>query len=126
MRIKGFVIVPEPETITHIPVPLTGLLPARVAVAVPVVAHNVWFGPALEIVGTFLIVMVILDVEAAQDEKLTDQVSTVVPTVSPVIVELGFVGVVIVPGPETFTQSPLPTTGVFPARFAEPTETQTV
>ena len=38
---KGFVIVPEPETKTHNPVPTTGLLAAIVAVAVPVVAQSV-------------------------------------------------------------------------------------
>ena len=40
-RNKGFVIVPVPETKTHIPVPEAGLLPASVAVAVPVVAQSV-------------------------------------------------------------------------------------
>lgn len=74
----------------------------------------------------FLIVIVFVEVEAGQLEKLIDQVSTVVPTVSPVIVELGLVGDVIVPGPETFTHKPLPTTGVFPESVAFPTETQTV
>jgi hypothetical protein len=38
---NGLVIVPVPETITQIPVPLAGLLPANVAVAVPVVAQSV-------------------------------------------------------------------------------------
>ncbi len=38
---SGFVIVPEPETFTHIPVPEVGLLPFKVAVAVPVVAQSV-------------------------------------------------------------------------------------
>ena len=38
---SGFVIVPEPDTFTHIPVPLAGLFPFRVAVAVPVVAQSV-------------------------------------------------------------------------------------
>jgi len=38
---NGLVIVPEPETLTHIPVPLTGLFAFSVAVAVPVVAQRV-------------------------------------------------------------------------------------
>lgn len=38
---SGFVIVPEPETLTQIPVPLAGLFPLSVAVAVPVVAQRV-------------------------------------------------------------------------------------
>jgi len=39
---------------------------------------------------------------------------------------LGDVGDVIVPGPEMIVHKPVPTTGVFPERFADPTETQTV
>lgn len=52
--------------------------------------------------------------------------STVVPTVSPVIVVFGEVGVVIVPGPDTFVHRPVPTAGAFPDRLAEPAETQIV
>ena len=38
---KGFVIVPDPDTKTQMPVPLVGAFPAKVAVAVPVVAQSV-------------------------------------------------------------------------------------
>lgn len=71
-------------------------------------------------------VIVMFDVEAGHEEKLTDHVSTVVPTVSPVIVEVGEREFVIVPGPETFIHLPVPTTGLFPASVAVPAETQMV
>ena len=122
----GFARVPEPETITQIPIPLAGALPAMLVEAVPVVAHKTWFGPAFETVGAGFVVIVMLETEEAHEEKLTDHVSTVVPTVSPVIVEFGELGLVITPGPETFTQRPVPTAGVFPANKAEPLVTQTV
>lgn len=66
------------------------------------------------------------EVDEVHGELLIDQVNTVVPTVSPVIVDAGFVGVVIVPGPETFTHRPVPLTGLFPASNALPAVTQTV
>lgn len=70
--------------------------------------------------------MVIFEVDAGQEEKLTDQVRTVVPVVRPVIVELFCEGLVIVPGPETFTHNPVPTAGEFPANVAIPDVAQTV
>ncbi len=68
--------------------------------------------------------MVMLAVEDVHGELLIDQVNTVVPTVSPVIVDAGFVGVVIVPGPEIFTHKPVPLIGLLPASKALPTVTQ--
>ncbi len=43
----GVVMFPAPEINVHKPVPTKGVFPARVAV----VAHRVWSGPALAIVG---------------------------------------------------------------------------
>lgn len=123
---NGFVMVPLPETLTHIPVPLVGAFPFKVAVAVPVVAQSVWLAPALETVGGGLVTIVIFETEAAHEEKLTDHVSIVVPAVSPIIVVLLRVGVVIVPGPETFTHIPVPIAGLFPANNAEPEVAQMV
>lgn len=123
---NGFVIVPEPETFTHKPVPIATTLPAKVAVAVPVVAQSVWLGPAFETVGAGRVVIVMFDVDEVQGELLIDHVNTVVPTVSPVIVEFGSSEFVITPGPETFIHLPIPFTGLFPANKAEPAVTQTV
>jgi hypothetical protein len=72
------------------------------------------------------VVIVMLDVEEVQGKLLIDQVNIDVPTVSPVIVVIGLLGEVIVPGPETFTQSPVPTAGTFPAIVVLGVETQTV
>ena len=55
-----------------------------------------------------------------------DHVKTVVPTVSPVKVDVGEREFVIVPGPETFIQAPIPAVGVFPAKVVDPVLTQIV
>jgi hypothetical protein len=73
-----------------------------------------------------LVTIVILEVEEVQGELLIDHVNTEVPAVSPVIVVEGLFGLVIVPGPETFTQSPVPMRGVFPAIVVLGVETQMV
>lgn len=57
---------------------------------------------------------------------MIDQVKTLVPTVSPVIVETEELGVVITPLPETFIHTPVPAPGEFPAIVAVPAVTQTV
>jgi hypothetical protein len=73
-----------------------------------------------------LVTIVMLETEARHGELLIDHVNTEVPTVSPVIVVVGLLGDVIVPAPETFTQSPVPTAGTFPAIVVLGVETQTV
>ena len=50
----GVVIVPDPLTTVHIPVPIVAAVPTRVAV----VPHIVWSGPATATVGTATEVMV--------------------------------------------------------------------
>ncbi len=70
--------------------------------------------------------MVMLEVEAEHGGLLIDQVNTLVPTVSPVMVVTGEVGVVITPLPETFIHTPVPTPGAFAAIVAVGDEIQTV
>ncbi len=48
-----------------------------------------------------------LDTAAVHGALVTDQVNTLVPTISPVMVVIGEVGVVITPLPETFIQTPV-------------------
>ena len=55
-----------------------------------------------------------------------DQVKTLVPAVSPVIVEVGDNELVITPEPETFTHTPMPAVGVFAVIVTLPVVTQTV
>jgi hypothetical protein len=73
-----------------------------------------------------LVTIVMLETEDAQGRLLIDQVNTEVPTVSPVMVVLGLFGVVITPDPETFTQTPVPESGVFPAIIVFGVDTQIV
>ena len=58
----GVVIVPAPLINVHRPVPTRGVFPAMVAV----VPHTVWLGPANDVVGPPVFVMVTCDVEEAQ------------------------------------------------------------
>ena len=119
-----FVIVPAPETNVHDPVPTRGLLAAIVAEEE---THTVCVGPALATVGGSLIVMVMFEVEDAHGEFEIDQVNTLVPAgVKPVTLVIGELGVVIVPGPEIFTQRPEPTATVLAAITAIGVETQMV
>ncbi len=70
--------------------------------------------------------MVIVEVEARHGALVIDQVKTLVPTVSPVMVVLGFPGVLIAPLPETFIQTPPPVTAGLAAIVAVGEETQIV
>jgi len=44
---EGVVTIPAPETTVHVPVPVVGVFPAKVAV----LAQMDWLGPASEAVG---------------------------------------------------------------------------
>jgi hypothetical protein len=70
--------------------------------------------------------MVMSEVEEVQGELLIDHVNTDVPAVSPVIIVAGLLGLAIIPDPEIFTQSPVPTAAVFPAIVVLGVETQMV
>ena len=112
----GVVIVPVPETTVHKPVPTLGVFPARVAV---VVLHKFWSGPASALTEPALTVNTTSSVDEAQGGLLIVQRKvTVVPALRPVTPEVGELGVVIVPVPETTVHCPVPTVGVLPARVA--------
>ena len=70
--------------------------------------------------------MVIWETEAAQGGFEMVHAKTLVPAVSPVMPDVGELGVVIVPGPEIFVHKPVPTAGAFAAIVAVPALTQTV
>ncbi len=65
-------------------------------------------------------------VEEVQGGFEMDQVKTLVPAVNPVICDVGEVGVVIAPLPETKTQRPVPLTGALAVMVAVPGVAQTV
>ena len=66
------------------------------------------------------------EVEEVQGGLLIDHVNTVVPAVSPVMVEEGNNEFVITPEPETFIHAPVPAAATFPASVVEPVVTQMV
>jgi len=120
----GEVIVPEPETSVHNPVPTVGVLAVIVVVGEEI--QSVWDAPAFANVGTSFTSMVIVETLGAQGELEIVQAKTFVPIAKPVIVETGEVGEVIVPLPETSVHKPVPTVGVFAVIVVAGDEIQSV
>jgi hypothetical protein len=113
--LEGSVTVPPPLTTVQLPVPTTGVFPARVAVDVQIV----WLGPASAVVGGLNTVMVRSSDEAAQVPLLIVQRKTLAPNPKPVTVEAWLVGVVMVAVPETTVQLPVPVVGMLAASTVE-------
>jgi hypothetical protein len=109
----GLVIVAVPETTVHNPVPVTGVLPAKVAVVTP--QAGVISEPAFAAVGAVLVITT-SSVEAVQGALEIVHLKVFAPTPSPVSPEVGDEGVVMVPVPEINAHNPVPTPGAFPAR----------
>ena len=74
-----------PLTIVHVPVPVEGLFPARVVVAV---LQRLWFDPASAVVGGAEFVTVTVLVEGGQVPLDMLHWNTYVPVNMPVTVEL--------------------------------------
>lgn len=115
---KGLVMVPLPEIKVHNPVPALGAFPAKVAVAVPVVAQRVWFGPAFEIEGAARPTITILSCDAVHGGLVILHLKVLLPTPNPVITEVGLFGETIVPLPPINVQIPVPAVGVLAAIVA--------
>jgi len=120
----GEEIVPLPETKVHKPVPTIGVFAAIVVVGEEI--QSVCEVPALAIVGAGLIVIVTFELEGVHGELEIVQAKTFVPIARPVMVELGKVGEVIVPLPETSVHNPVPTVGVLAAIVVVGDEIQSV
>ena len=99
----GLVIV-TPGGPVHTPA-LTVVLAFNVPV---VVLHTVCEEPASDCEGA-LIVIVAVEVAAAQAPLVTVQVKVLLPTAKPVTPEVGLLGVVTVPEPDVKVQAPVPT-----------------
>jgi hypothetical protein len=112
----GLVIVAVPETTVHKPVPVTGVLPAKVAVVTP--QAGVISEPAFAAVGGAVLVITTSSVEAVQGALEIVHLKVLAPTPSAVSPEVGDEGVVIVPAPEINVHNPVPDAGVFPAKVA--------
>ena len=111
---EGVVMVPAPLTSVQVPVPVVAVFPARVAV----VPQTVCAEPAFAVVGAVTPVIVTVDVDAGHGAFVMLHWKTFGPTPSPVIPDVGEVGVVMVPAPLTSVQVPVPVVAVFPARVA--------
>lgn len=71
-----FVMIPDPETSVHFPVPVAGAFAASVAVVNP---HTVWSGPAFAAVGTPLIVICIVSETSHGACPVVERVSVTIP-----------------------------------------------
>ena len=110
----GVVTDALPAITVHVPVPTTGVLPARVAVA----AHTVWSGPASANVGNASLVIATVSLDGVHVPLLIVQTNSFNPTLSPVTPEEALPGEFTVPPPEIVVQVPVPITGVLPASVA--------
>jgi hypothetical protein len=96
------------------PVPVTGVLPARV----PIAEHLDWSGPAAAVVGSADLVIVISSVEEVQTPFEIVHRNVFTPTLNAVTPDVGEPGVVIVAVPAMTVQIPVPASGVFPPSVA--------
>ena len=102
-------IVAEPLTTDHAPVPAAGELAAMVKLEV---LHNVWSDPAVETVGSSSFCMVTSLVDAAHTPlEIVHLRVTLVPAVTAVTVVVGEAGVVMVADPAIIDHAPVPTAG---------------
>lgn len=112
----GVVIVAVPEITVQLPVPVTGVFPARIVV---VKLHKFWSGPASAAVTGSPTVIIMSSKEGGQE--LLDIVQRRVdeaPMVNPVTPDVGDDGVVTVAVPAITVHVPVPETGVFAANVA--------
>lgn len=106
----GVVGVPVPETKYQNPLPIIGLLPMKAELD----EQMYWSAPALATVGIGSTLMVIKSSEGAQVPFVIRHLKTFAPTLNPVTADVGEVGLVGTPVPETNVHNPLPMLGVLP------------
>jgi hypothetical protein len=112
--------VPGPLTRLQVPVPATGLFPARV---VEVTLHRFCAVPAFAVVGSAELTTVTVLVDAVQVPLEMLHWKTYVPVIIPVMVVEAEFGLVMVGelGPLIMLQVPVPVKGTFPAMAVEAT-----
>jgi hypothetical protein len=109
-------VPPAPAMMVQVPVPTTGVFPAKVAD----VPQIVWSVPALETDGFPTNEISTASMEGPHGAFVIVHFNEYALPATPVNVEVGEVGVVIVPPtPVTILHIPVPTIGVFPAKVAE-------
>jgi len=113
---EGVVMVAVPRISVHVPVPVVGTFPAKVAV---VTLHRFWSGPAAATVGFASTLMTIVSTELGQTPLEIVQVKvSVLPIVNPVTAEVGSAATVTLDKPKITAHAPVPEEGVFPAKVA--------
>jgi hypothetical protein len=109
--LAGVAIMAVPETIVHTPVPVPGLLPARVKAAV---LQRLWSTPATACIFLLLVsTTVVVDGVHVPFEMVHDNVAVLPANTK--MVDVGLAGVVIVAVPETTAHTPVPTVGALAA-----------
>ena len=111
----GLVMVAGPDTMLHVPIPVTGVFPARVAVAE---LQSAWSGPAAATDGLAYTVRVSVSLETGQVAVLLIlQTKRFIPSVRPVTVDVALAGLTTVPPPAITCHEPIPTVGVLAFRL---------
>ena len=111
----GVLTVAAPETTDQLPLPVEGVLPARVAV---VVLHRFWVPPGMEVVGGAAILIVMSSVELLQAPLEIVHLRVEEPRERPVTPEVEEDELLkpMLELPEITDQEPVPTEGAFAAR----------
>jgi hypothetical protein len=110
----GAVTVPAPLINVHVPLPVVGVLPAKVAV----VPQTVCGLPATDIVGGNETSIVTWEELGVHGWLLIVHWNTFAPVPNPVNPDVGEDGAVMVPEPLISVHKPVPEAGVFPANVA--------
>lgn len=117
--LDGVVTEALPAMTVHVPVPVAGAFPARVAV----VAHTVSSGPASAVVGEASLVIVTVSLVEPQPGLLTVQTNVLAPTDNAVTPDAGLAGVVTDALPAITVHDPVPTAGALAARLVVAAQT---
>ena len=107
--------IPVPAITDQVPIPTIGIFPFKEEKEEQIVESL----PAFAGVAKVLIVATTVSVVGTQVPFEMVQTNTFTPTLTPVIDDVGDVGLVIVPLPETIVHKPVPTIGVLPFNVAE-------
>jgi len=112
---EGVVTVAVPEITVHVPLPVAGAFPAKVAI---VTLHKFWSGPAAEVVGDASTLITTSSVEEGQTPlEIVQRKVVEPPIVKPLAVDVGSATTSATPLPKTVDHEPMPVVGVLAANI---------